>query len=256
MLLAIDIGNTHTVFGLMKGIKVLNHWRITSGLARTEDEIGMLLMSFFDNNNIEIKSIDGVSISSVVPNLTAIYVHMSERYIKQTPFIINNQIDLGFSIHYKDPTMVGADRLCNTAAGIRKYGKPLIIIDFGTATTFDCIDENGDYIGGVISPGIETSIKSLHLKAAKLPEIELQFPKTSIGKTTEESMQIGIVMGTVFTVDALITEISKELNGKPKVVATGGLAKVISLKTDLINSVDSNLSLEGIALLFDRNKQS
>ncbi len=255
MLLAIDIGNTHTVFGLMKGNEVLYHWRITSGLARTEDEIGMLLMSFFDNNNIEIKNIDGVSISSVVPNLTTIYIQMSERYIKKIPFIITNKIDLGFSIGYNDPSTVGADRICNAAAGVWKYGKPLIIIDFGTATTFDCIDEKGDYLGGVISPGIETSIKSLHLKAAKLPEIELQFPKTFIGRTTEESMQIGIVTGTVFTVEALITEISKELIGKPLVVATGGLAKVISLRTNLINTVDLNLCLEGIALLFERNKK-
>ncbi len=129
MLLAIDIGNTHTVFGLMNGTHVHNHWRITSGLARTEDEIGMLLMSFFDNDRIDIKSIDGVSISSVVPYLTSIYVQMSERYIKKTPFIINSRIDLGFNIEYHDPSTVGADRLCNTAAGIQKYGSPLIILD-------------------------------------------------------------------------------------------------------------------------------
>jgi type III pantothenate kinase len=254
MLLAIDIGNTHTVFGLMVGIDVRNHWRITSSLARTEDEIGMLLMSFFDNDHIDVKNIDGVCISSVVPYLTSIYVQMSERYIKKTPFIINSQIDLGFNIKYNDPSTVGADRLCNTAAGIRKYGTPLIILDFGTATTFDCIDENGDYLGGVISPGIETSIKSLHIKAAKLPEIELQFPEKAIGKTTEESMQIGIVTGTVFMVESMIKAIIKELSGKVKVIATGGLAKVISLRTNLIDSVDSNLSLEGIAILFEKNK--
>ena len=255
MLLAIDIGNTHTVFGLMEGIEVRNHWRITSELARTEDEIGMLLMSFFDNDDIDVKNIDGVCISSVVPYLTSIYMQMSERYIKKTPFIINSQIDLGFEIKYNDPSTVGADRLCNTAAGIQKYGTPLIILDFGTATTFDCIDKNGNYLGGVISPGIETSIRSLHLKAAKLPEIELQFPEKAIGKTTEESMQIGIVTGTVFMVESMIKAILNELQGKAKVVATGGLAKVISLKSDLIDMVDSNLSLEGIALLFERNRK-
>jgi type III pantothenate kinase len=255
MLLAIDIGNTNTVFGLMDGVKVNNHWRITSGLARTEDEIGMLLMSFFDNWNVDMESIDGVCISSVVPYLTSIYVKMSERYINHTPFVINNQIDLGFDIKYSAPTTVGADRLCNTAAGIPQYGTPLIIIDFGTATTFDCIDKKGDYLGGVISPGIETSIKSLHLNAAKLPEIEMRFPKRTIGKTTEESMQIGIIRGTVFMVESMILAISKELSSKPNVVATGGLAKVISLKTDLIDAVNPNLCLEGIAILFERNKK-
>jgi type III pantothenate kinase len=255
MLLAIDIGNTHTVFGLMDGMVVRSHWRITSGMARTEDEIGMLLLSFFDKWNIDIKTISGVCISSVVPYLTSTYIKMSERYINYNPFIINSKIDLGFDIKYKAPSTVGADRLCNAAAGIPKYGAPLIILDFGTATTFDCISAEGDYLGGVISPGIETSIKSLHLNAAKLPEIELRFPETAIGKTTEESMQIGIVRGTVFMVESMIKAIGEELSVKPFVAATGGLAEVISLKTDLIDAVDPNLSLEGIAVLFARNKK-
>jgi len=254
MILVIDIGNTHTVIGIVKDGKVKVHWRVTSAQARTEDEIGLLLTNYFEMTGYVFESIEGVCISSVVPDLSKAYQWMSQKYLKKEALIIDSSLSLGMKIKYKDPKAVGADRLCNAVAGIKKYGKPLIILDFGTATTFDCIDSNGDYAGGVIAPGIETSISALHLRAAKLPLVELNIPDISIGKTTEESIQIGILKGTIHIVEGLVEDIRSELGSQTKVVATGGLANVISRRTDIIDQVDPFLSLEGIAMIYEKNK--
>jgi type III pantothenate kinase len=254
MILVIDIGNTHTVIGIIKENNLLVHWRITSSLARTEDEIGLLLTNYFDLIGYKFDSIDGVCISSVVPDLSKAYQWMSQKYLGKEALLVDASFKLGMKIKYKDPNAVGADRLCNAVAGIKKYGKPLIVLDFGTATTFDCIDSNGNYAGGIIAPGIETSIGALHRRAAKLPLVELDIPDVSIGKTTEESIQIGILKGTIHIVEGLVEDIRRELGGQTKVVATGGLAKVIAKKTDVINYVDPFLSLEGIALIYEKNK--
>lgn len=254
MILVIDIGNTHTVFGIVKDSQLIVHWRVTSALARTEDEIGILLKDYFEHEGFSFNQIQGVSISSVVPDLTKAYVWMSQKYLKKEAMVIDSRLDFGLEIKYKDPRTVGADRLCNAVAGIKKYGKPLIILDFGTATTFDCIDDKGNYAGGVIAPGIETSINSLHRRAAKLPLVELEIPETAIGKTTEESIQIGILRGMIHSVNGLIRDIREQLGEKTTVVATGGLAKVISEKTDIIDFVDPYLSLEGNAFVYHKNK--
>ncbi len=168
-----------------------------------------------------------------VPDLSQAYIWMSQKYLGIDALVINSDLDLGMKIKYRDPKVVGADRLCNAVAGIKKYGKPLIILDFGTATTFDCIDANGDYVGGVIAPGIETSIAALHRKAAKLPLIELEIPDFFIGQTTEESIQIGILRGTIHSVQGIIKDLRTELGQSAKVIATGGLSKVIAKKTDI-----------------------
>lgn len=254
MILVIDIGNTHTVFGFVLDSKIKIHWRITSSLARTEDEIGILLKDYFQHSDYEFADVTGVCISSVVPDLSQVYVWMSQKYLGIDALIISSDLDLGMNVNYKDPMAVGADRLCNSVAGIKKYGKPLIILDFGTATTFDCIDVNGDYVGGVIAPGIETSIGALHRMAAKLPRIELKIPDFVIGRTTEESIQIGILRGTIHSVEGIIKDLRAELGQSAKVIATGGLAKVIAIKTDIIDEVDPFLCLEGIALIYDRNQ--
>lgn len=256
MLLAIDIGNTHTVVGVLKSGKLLHHWRISSSLARTEDEIGAVLNYLFDKQGYKSDDMKGVCISSVVPDLTSIYALMSKRYMGHKALIIDVNLKLGMNVLYREPGHVGADRLCNAVAGKKKYGVPLIIIDFGTATTFDCLDAAGDYAGGLIAPGIITSINTLHKKAARLPLVELQFPQRIIGKTTDESIQSGILNGSIQMVEGLVREIKTELGSETGVVATGGLAKIMSDRTDCIQAIDPYLSLEGIAMIYDNNRSA
>jgi len=254
MILVIDIGNTHTVFGVFEGPEIKEHWRFTSSLVRTEDEIGLWIKNYFQHSGLSFSDINGVCISSVVPDLSNPYKWMSQKYLGQEALIIDSSLDLGLEIKYKDPTTVGADRLCNAVAGIEQYGKPLIILDFGTATTFDCIDSDGNYAGGVIAPGIETSINSLHKRAAKLPLVELTIPDAAIGLTTEESIQIGIIKGTIHLVQGIVQDLKKELGKNAKVIATGGLAPVIYKNTKIIDEVDSFLSLRGSASIYLKNQ--
>ena len=254
--MTIDIGNTHTVIGIFKDQKLINHWRITSDLARTEDEIAVVLNSLLEEQEIEKSDLRGGAISSVVPELTPIYRIMCKRYLEIDPLIIGAWNELGLAIKYKDPKAVGADRLCNAVAGKEKYGAPLIIIDFGTATTFDCLDDNGDYLGGIIAPGISTSIDALHRRAAKLPKVDINFPARLIGRTTDESIQSGILFGTTVMIDGLVEKIKLELGENTTVIATGGLAKKIAKQTKSIEHVDVYLSLEGIASIYQKNEKA
>ena len=249
----IDIGNTDTVLGLYTKSNLLHSWRLSSRSHRTEDEYWVALESFLELQDFKVQEIQGVAISSVVPELTMVYRRMVEKYLKTNPLLVSADMDLGMKILYEDPNAVGADRLCNTVAGKARYGMPLIIIDFGTATTFDCVDQAGDYLGGVICPGIESTAAILHQRAAKLPKIELRFPEKVIGTNTQQSMQSGIMIGTVKLIEGLVDEIKKELSGNPKVIATGGLAHIVSEKTRCIDAVDYNLNLDGINLIYQRN---
>ena len=253
MLLAIDIGNTHTVVGLFENRQLRNHWRITSSLARTEDEIAAVLNYLFINEGVQVSDLNGAAISSVVPDLTFVYEIMCNRYLALEPLLINADVVLGMQVKYADPSLVGADRLCNAVAGKELYGQPLIVLDFGTATTFDCIDQNGDYLGGVISPGVHSSIDALHKNAARLPKVATEFPDNLIGRTTSDSIKSGILYGTVFMVEGMIEHLKKELGPETQIVATGGLAKRISGKTDKVPNVDLHLSLKGIASIFYKN---
>jgi len=255
MKLMIDIGNTNAVLGLFIDDKLLYNWRMSS-TGRTEDECWMVVDSFFTHKNLKSENITGVSISSVVPELTRVYSRMIEKYLQIKPLIIGPDLNLGMKILYQDQYAVGADRICDAVAGKAKYGTPLIILDFGTATTFDCIDEQGNYLGGVIAPGIESAATVLHHKAAKLPKIELHFPSKVIGDNTEESMQSGIMFGSVQMIEGIVELISKELGKNPKVIATGGLAGLISEHTTIIDFVDDNLNLEGIYLIYKKNSES
>jgi type III pantothenate kinase len=256
MLLAIDIGNTHTVFGIYKKAKLIADWRVTSMLQRTEDEVGTQVRLFIEEAEIPLKEIEGVGISSVVPNLTDIFAMMAKKYFKVSPLIISSALDLGISIQYDDPNSVGADRICNAVAGFAAFGGPLIIIDFGTATTYDVVSSKGDYLGGVIAPGIETSAVDLHRRAAKLPKVELRFPKTVVGKDTVSSMQAGILYGAIDALEGMVgriqTVLKKREGKKGIVVATGGFSRLMASQSPTINECVPSLVLDGVRLIYER----
>jgi len=256
MLLAIDIGNTHTVFGVYDGSLLKSDWRVSSNTQRTEDEIGAQLQQFLQSGGIDPAGISAIGISSVVPNLTDIFDAMAKKYFKLQAVIVGSHLDLGIAIRYDDPSAVGADRICNAIAGHKKYGGPLIIVDFGTATTFDVIAANGDYLGGVIAPGVETSAADLHRRAAKLPKIELHIPATVIGTDTVSSMQAGILFGAVDSLEGMIKRLQAEIKqseGKEAtVIATGGFSEMISTQTRKIAACEPTLVLEGVRLIVER----
>lgn len=252
MILAIDIGNTHTVIGIFNGSKLLGDWRVTSFVTRTEDEFGMLVKQFCDDAQVPFKKISSIGISSVVPNLTDVCVRMSQKYFMIEPVVVSSDLDLGITILYDDPRSVGADRLCNAVAGYAKYRGPLVIVDFGTATTFDVVSRQGEYLGGVITAGIETTSGELHRRAAKLPKIDLKFPDKVIGKNTVESMQAGIMYGALDSMETMIRRISKELDDYPTVVATGGFSEMMKKHSKVINKYEPTLVLDGIRIIVER----
>lgn len=252
MLLAVDVGNTHTVIGVFDHERLVADWRMASNAHRTADEHWLTIRNFFADANISVRQINGVGISSVVPDLTDTLEIMVKKYLDLRPLIVSSALDLGIRILYSDPSQVGADRLCNAVAGFRKYGGPLIVIDFGTATTFDVIAANGDYLGGVITLGLESVSSELHHRAAKLPKIELHFPALVIGKDTVASMQAGVMFGGVDAVEGIVRRIRQELNVPAKVIATGGLSGIIARHTPIIEACEPSLVLEGVRLIYER----
>ncbi len=259
MFIAIDIGNTHTVIGIYKKDVLIADCRLKNVLQRTEDEIYAQVNSLLVKIGTNKRKIDGIGISSVVPNLTNAYAVMAEKYFHQEPMIVSTELNLGIKILYDNPASLGADRICNTIAGYSKYGGPLIIIDFGTATTYDVVASNGDYLGGVIAPGIETSAISLHKRTAKLPQIiedRLIFPESVINTNTVNSMQTGILWGAIDAMTAMVNRIQKELHErrskKAVVIATGGFSKFVAEKTNIIQHVEPTLVLNGILLIYKR----
>lgn len=255
MLLAIDIGNTHTVMGIFDGERLVADWRITSVATRTADENRLTIKAFCADAGILLSSITGVGISSVVPDFTDEFEAFARKYVHAEPVTVSAALDLGMPILYADPMAVGADRLCNAIAGFQKYGGPLIIIDFGTATTYDIVTEKGEYLGGVIALGLESSAAELHRRAAKLPKIELRFPTSIIGRETVSSMQAGIMYGMVDTVEGAVRRIRKELGAEARVIATGGLSSIVAQHTNVIHAVEPSLVLEGIRLIYKRVTQ-
>ncbi len=257
MLLAIDIGNTHTVLGIYHGEKLKEYFRVASNHALTVDECGILVKQLFGEYN----KIKEVIICSVVPPLTSIYEEMSEKFLKAEPVMVSSALPLGIKISYHDPKTVGADRIANAVAAYEIYGGPTIVVDFGTATTFDVISESGEYLGGAIAPGIETSSLNLFKKASQLFKVSLKKPKKAIGKNTEESLRSGIIFGTVGQIDGIVTRIKKELSENfesqknPKVIATGGLANLIARESKTIEEVSSTLTLEGLRRIYYRVKK-
>jgi len=256
MLLAIDIGNTNIVLGIYEGKDLVGNWRIGTKEERTADEYGILIRDIFQANRILMEDIDAIAISCVVPPLVNAFEEMALKYFKITPFFINPGIRTGMPILYDDPREVGADRIVNAVAAYEKHKQSLIIVDFGTATTFDCISEKGEYLGGLITPGITISLEALFQRASKLPRVEISKPKTVIGKNTVSSMQAGIIYGYVGLVDGIVERVKREMKTEPKVIATGGLAKVIISESKTIQEVDEFLTLEGLRIIYHLNKGS
>lgn len=251
MLLAIDIGNTNTVFGVYDGQRLVMNWRLSTQKDRTVDEFGILLRNLFSLEKIDVKKIRKVIIASVVPPLDHILNEMVQSYFSLKPIFVTYE-NAGIPILYDDPREVGADRIVNAVAAIRKYGKPAIVVDFGTATTFDAITSAGEYRGGLIAPGIVISAEALYEHAAKLPRIDIQKPVKLIGTSAITSMQSGLFYGYVALVDGLINRMKQELGASARVIGTGGQAPMISQETKLIDTVDSNLTLDGLQLLAAR----
>lgn len=255
MLLAIDIGNTNVVIGLFQDSKLINHWRLSSTITRTADESWILIKLLFESENLSTKQVQGIAISSVVPNLTFDFATMAKTHFRINPIVVSYKLDLGIQLLYDTPETVGADRICNAVGGYFKHHGPLIIVDFGTATTFDVVAENGDYLGGIIAPSIELSASVLHQRAAMLPKVGLNFPPKVIGTTTETSIQSGLMFGGVEMVDGLVERIDEELNQTTTAIATGGLAHKLLERSRRLKIIEPYLTLEGLRLIYERVSQ-
>jgi type III pantothenate kinase len=253
-ILAIDIGNTNTVLGVYQGKELIAYWRMATALHRMADENAVLLDSFLTRSGLSFSQIKDGIISCVVPPLLPVFQEMCQRYMNFTFLVVEPGIKTGMRILYDNPLEVGADRIVNAVAAKELYGTPLIIIDFGTATTFDVVSKEGDYLGGAIAPGVVVASQALVERAAKLPNIELIVPPRAIGKNTIASMQSGIMYGYVSLVDGMVGRLQQELAGEARVIATGGLAPVIAGQTPVIEAVDQNLTLEGLRLLYNLNR--
>ena len=255
MLLAIDIGNTNIKYGVFNDNKLVASFRVSSRLSRTADEYGAVLVNLLSTMGIQKKDIDGVILSSVIPSLNYTICHMCEFFFNQTPMMIGPGIKTGLNIKTDNAKEVGADIIVNSVSAFTKHGGPLVVIDFGTATTFDVISENCELLGVIIAPGIKTSLEGLVSNTAQLPMIELDAPKTVIGKNTKHCMQSGIIFGFAGLVDNILYKIKKELKLTDiKVVVTGGLGEIISKEVKSIETVDRTLTLEGLNIIYNLNK--
>ena len=253
MLLAIDIGNTNIVGGIFDGPNLLTHWRLATDPKTTADEYGVLCLSVMARSGRVPEQITGAIISSVVPALTETFESMVETSFRCTPIIVSSEMDTGLTLKYLNPKEIGSDRIVNAAAAFRLYGGPLIIVDFGTATTFCAITKNGDYLGGAICPGVKISSEALYQRAPKLPRVELVKPANVIGSDTISAMQSGIIFGYAGLVDGIVGRMKEELSANARVVATGGLAELVIPETKTIQEIIPHLTLEGLRLLFKLN---
>lgn len=255
MIVAIDIGNTQTVIGIFDEGALAAHWRVGTDRQKTEDEYGLQVLSMLQYAGIKSQEITGAAIASVVPPLTPVFEKMAQRYLGCSPLVIGPGVRTGINIRYEHPKDVGPDRIANAVAAYQKYGGPVIVVDFGTATTLDVISKDAEYLGGAIAPGILTATEALFEKTARLPRIELQRPPSAIGRNTVASMQAGIIFGFAGQVDELVRRVSRELGGKPYVVATGGLANLVAPESKTIQTVDPYLTLEGLYIVYKRNAE-
>ncbi|MHB0977562.1 MAG: type III pantothenate kinase [Candidatus Aquicultorales bacterium] len=256
MLLTIDVGNTQIAAGLFRGEEMLAHWRIATRLDQTEDELAAVFGDLLELASLKLSEVESVAIGSVVPSLTSAFAGLSRKYVGVEPFIVDSTADTGLRIGYRNPEEVGADRILNAVAGLAKYGGPLVIVDFGTATTFDAVSADGVYMGGSIAPGILVSSEALFRKAARLFQTDLIAPESAIGTDTSSSIRSGVILGTAGMVDYLVGRISAELGGAKEVIATGGLAEMIYESCSSITKHEPFLTLEGLEKLHARRSRA
>jgi type III pantothenate kinase len=254
VLLAIDVGNTNTVLGVFEGEALREHWRVETSHSRTADEYGIQLLQLFASRGLDVAQVKAVAVSSVVPPLAATLTRMSERYVGVTPLFVGPGVKTGMPILYENPREVGADRIVNAIAAYARWACGLVVVDFGTATTFDAVSPKGEYLGGAICPGVTISMEALFRHASKLPRVEFARPPAVVGRNTVASMQSGLVYGYVGLVDGICARMREELGFETKVVATGGLAPLISGLSRSISEVDEHLTLTGLRLVWERNR--
>jgi type III pantothenate kinase len=253
LLLVIDVGNTNIVLGLMDGKEVKETWRLSTE-QRTTDEYGVMMLTLLQHRGHRIEEIQGAIISSVVPSIVYAVERACRRYLNVEPMLVGRKLKTGIKVRTDNPREVGADRIVNAVAAVDRWGGPIVVVDFGTATTFDAVNEAGDYVGGAIAPGFRISEEALVNRTAKLPRVEVSRPASAIGTNTVHAIQSGLYFGYVGLTDALARRVRDELHPNAKVVATGGLAHLLTADSEVISEVDPNLTLRGLAILYERNR--
>lgn len=252
MLLALDVGNTNITVGAWEGATLVKRWRLRTVRDQTADEWGILVRNLFDFASLDQSKVNGLIIASVVPPLDSSLARMSKRYFELDALFVTNETDTGITIRYDNPREVGADRIVNAVAAFAKYGGPVIVVDLGTAITFDIVSAQAEYLGGVICPGIGISVEALVTRAARLPQVDFRDPGSVIGKTTVTSMQSGLYYGAIGMIDAIAERLLKELGSETKVIATGGQASMIVNDSRYLRIVDEDITLDGLRLIWDR----
>jgi type III pantothenate kinase len=255
MLLAVDVGNTHTVLGLFEGERLRADWRVASRKDATADETGIVWRQLFASAGLDPAAVDGMIVSSVVPDLDRMVAAVGRRYVGSDPLFVVPGVKTGLPILYDNPHEVGADRIVNAVAAVKRYGAPVIVLDFGTATTFDVVSPRGEYLGGVIAPGLGISAEALFSRTARLARVEVREPARVIGRTTQESIQSGLFHGYVALVEGLVRRVRDELGVAAPVVATGGIAPVFREALSFLDAVDPGLTLEGLRLIWEKNRR-
>jgi type III pantothenate kinase len=254
MLLAVDVGNTQTVYGLYDGDRLAEHWRVTTEAERTGDELGVLVGRLLELRDLGFEDIAAVCLSSTVPPLVRAYEEFARDYVEASLLVLGPGTKTGIPIVYDDPREVGPDRIANAVAARERYGSPCIVVDFGTSTNFDIVSAAGEYVGGVLAPGIEISMEALFARAARLVKVDFSAPPSVIGKTTVGGLQSGLVYGFAGQVDGIVRRVRAEIGDTAPVVATGGLAELIAPHAETIDTVDPLLTLEGLRLVWERNR--